>query len=391
MSLNLRAFVNDHITEIRDSPTLRLFGSALALTHFFTYFFWRSLLPEALTDPFTAYCWPFFTSCYRLHGGDTAWWSAMFLAYALFSIIVGALFQSRRSAFWAWLGLAILSLWKVGLFVLDYRFMGNYHIMPLFATLPFLFLPKKIETVRYLICLFYFFAGYLKTNPEWLSGAALGGPGWFTDTGLFPVALAYVIVLEMVFVWGLLVPWRGLRWAALAQFVAFHSLSWTWVGWFYPAIMACLLAIFPMSWREKPASDPLRLPPSVIAFLFLFALIQVVPQAIYGPLFTLDGRIRLLSLNMFDARANCMGSILVRFEDETLDLFPNYGAYGVRIRCDPILFLAEAASICRANQKHATFRGVDVYLVARQTTGQDAYRILDRPNFCGPNSPKVTP
>ena len=55
-----------------------------------------------------------------------------------------------------------------------------------------------------MVVLFYFWAGLLKFNSEWLSGAALYKKPWLLPTGALPLACAYVLALETVFSWGLL-------------------------------------------------------------------------------------------------------------------------------------------------------------------------------------------
>ena len=81
------------------------------------------------------------------------------------------------------------------------------------------------------------------------------------DPGVGVVAAcAYVIVLELVVSWGLLARRAWIFWAAFAQFLLFHALSWQVVGFFYPLLMFAILTIFPVSRLVEPAGSALRFP-----------------------------------------------------------------------------------------------------------------------------------
>jgi hypothetical protein len=82
------------------------------------------------------------------------------------------------------------------------------------ATFAFLVVPGKRDALRALITLCYFWAGTLKLNWEWVSGAGLYRPMWpFIGAGVV-AACAYVIVLELVVSWGLLARRAWIFWAA---------------------------------------------------------------------------------------------------------------------------------------------------------------------------------
>jgi hypothetical protein len=91
--------------------------------------------------------------------------------------------------------------------------------------------------------LFYFWAGTLKVNWEWISGAALYRPLWFfTGRGVI-VACAYVVLMELFVSWGLLARRSWIFWSAVAQLALFHVMSWAVVDFFYPILMFLLLSI----------------------------------------------------------------------------------------------------------------------------------------------------
>src|SRR5262249_24124233 len=121
----------------------------------------------------------------------------------------------------------------------------NQHYMAFFVTVPFLAIPRKREAIRLVVPCFYFWAGVLKLNREWLSGAALYGDIWFFIPATRPGACAYVFILAGAFFVGLWArnPW--IFWPVFVHFLAFHVISFSVVSFFYPLLMFSILAIFP--------------------------------------------------------------------------------------------------------------------------------------------------
>ena len=111
---------------------------------------------------------------------------------------------------------------------------------------------RKAQVLQALVALFYFWAGTLKLNAEWVTGAALYAKPFLVPAALVPAACVYVLVLEMVFVWGLFSSSPRWRWAVYAQLLLFHAVSWKVVGYFYPLLMFGLTAIFPLVWLFAP-------------------------------------------------------------------------------------------------------------------------------------------
>src|SRR5262249_31602660 len=170
----------------------------------------------------------------------------------------------------------------------DYRLRMNQHYMGFFATFAYLVVPGKRDALRVLVTLFYFWAGTLKLNWEWISGAGLYRPMWpFSGMGVV-LACLYVIVLELGVAWGLLSKRAWIFWSAFAQFLVFHALSWQVVGFFYPLLMFAILATFPLSRLIEPGDRPEGLLAalarghaawSTYALAALFSLLQLVPYA----------------------------------------------------------------------------------------------------------------
>src|SRR5262245_34888964 len=103
--------------------------------------------------------------------------------------------------------------------------MGNYHYMPFVIAAVYLVWPSPERVLAYVLVAFYVSAGVLKVNPEWLSGAAMIDKTWLTGH-MLEYGCAYVVVLELVLVFGLLSRRPWLRHVTLAQLVLFHAYSW---------------------------------------------------------------------------------------------------------------------------------------------------------------------
>jgi hypothetical protein len=275
---------------------------------------------------------------------------------------------------WAYASLVAVNALKLAIMLLDYRLRMNQHYMAFFATFAYLFVPAKRDVVRVLITLFYFWAGTLKLNWEWISGAGLYRPMWpFSSVGVV-VACVYVIVLELVVAWALLAKRAWIFWAALAQVLLFHAMSWQVVGFFYPLLMFAILAIFPLCRLVAPADAPegllaslftRRVAAPVYAMAALFSVLQLVPYTFPGDR-TLTGEGRLYALHMFDARATCAGlgrATPGRRHDGRRDLkLP----LDTRIACDPIVYCNRARNLCRARDAGVVaFADLDLFLTAR--------------------------
>src|SRR5258705_3752500 len=172
-----------------------------------------------------------------------------------------------------------------------------------------LLVPRKRESVPLLLVLFYFWAGTLKLNGEWVSGAALYKPLWLLSGWAVVAACAYVVALELGVVWGLLSRRPWIFGSSLAQVLLFHLMSFAIVGWFYPLLMFALLSIlvfvrvFPASPPEPSVGERIlsrRLSRAALGMALASSLIQLSSH-LYPGATAITGEGRLLSLHMFDA------------------------------------------------------------------------------------------
>ncbi len=380
------------VDEIRADPVLRIYGAGLAVLNVLTVQYWRwSGEQTVMSSGSEPICWPLVPNCgdWRVLAEGEVY--RLLQLFSLGAVLVAALFLTRRFVPAAWVGLLGLNLAKLVLLALDYRLRHNQHYMALWVAAVFLFVPAKRDALRVLIVLFYFWAGTLKLNWEWISGAALYRPLWFfTGAGVI-VACAYVVVMELAVSWGLLASRAWIFWAALAQVALFHVMSWAIVDFFYPLLMFLLLSIFPLVRLWPPGDrrgllEPLwrgRLGPAVYAPATVFSLLQLAPYAFPGDR-TITGEGRLYALHMFDARVNCEAYATVRGRDGTARRVDLRLTYMPRINCDPIVVYNRARNLCTGRSGLATdVADLDLHLRARRATDPTLHDVINVPRFCG--------
>lgn len=378
--------------EIERDAALRWYGVAMAFLHVVTYLYWVdqriAAFIHAGAEPI---CWPLVPECGALRVLSPAGVTQVLRAYFAAAVGAGLLFTSRRLVPWAYASLVLVNLLKLAIMLLDYRLRMNQHYMAFFATFAYLFVPAKRDGLRVLVTLFYFWAGTLKLNWEWISGAGLYRPMWpFSGAGVV-VACVYVIVLELGVAWGLLAKRAWIFWAALAQFILFHAMSWQVVGFFYPLLMFAILTIFLLSRLVPPADAPEGVLASlragrgagpVYGLAALFSLLQLVPYTFPGDR-TLTGEGRLYALHMFDARATCAGWADLHLADGTTTRRDLKLPLDTRIGCDPIVYWNRARNLCRRRDAGlVAFQDLDLFLLSRRTTDGAMKHVIATPGFC---------
>lgn len=400
-------FFRSNDREISQDRVLQIYGVLLAAVHVLSWIYWnfQSDIVSTLTDPsIYPVCWGFLEGCGSIRPFPI--WLAEFLnyGYLAFSLLVVTSFVFFRKNFSYWL-LIFLNLVKIFLYLQDYRSMGNYHYMPFIVTFLFLFLPRKREVLQVLIVAFYVGAGILKLNYEWISGAAMIRTPMI-EGKLLEFACAYVIVLELAFVWLLLRKEEFLFYFSFIQLCFFHAFSWTIVGFFYPLIMTCILSIFllnriwpdpslELDWkaiRKKSATNLRCLYSELLAgklgrytygALAAFCLMQAIPWAIGSyPSVTTEGRI--YSLNMFDSRTRCDTMMIAKFKDRTVETWIPHDkmGYGTRIWCDPLVHYSKAKWICEKSKVFDDFVDIDIYMNSRRSTDSEYLRVFALENIC---------
>lgn len=388
-------YIRSQIDEISGDRGLCLYGAAVALTNAVTALFWLTDQPlgRVLGQRLPSVCWPFLESCYQWRIVSPESINLAVSAFLVFAVVNAVLFLERGHAPTGWCLLAAMTAGKIVILAQDFRLTMNQHYMSLWIAVVFLVIPAKRWILPRLICSFYVAAGFLKLNPEWLSGAGLYGRRPF---GMPPQAVswacAYVIGLELLIVFGLFSRHRWIFWSSLAQLVLFHIGSFWVVGFFYPLLMFCILAIFPIVRlsQKQPARTSLSSTKAFssggtvragIAVLAAFFALQLVPHFLSAdPALTGEGRI--FALNMFDAPLQCRGTATVHRADTTVTLPLAVPLTQARLSCDPILYLEIAKSMCRLQSRLPGFANLDLRLDTRRTTEVDYRRVIDLPSFC---------
>lgn len=375
-------YISAQIEEVTQSALLRFFGAVLAFTLVLTNIFWISSETGIfLAKDSEALCWPQFWGCRDFRFLSRESWDLVFAAFAVVSSGLVIAFLKERSLRWSWCLLLLLSAVKVSIILLDYRLRLNQHIMSTWVTLAFLFIPNKAQGIRLLLQLFYFAAGLVKLNTDWLSGAALQGRLPFFEGVALRWACAYVVVLELFLVWGLLSRKPWFRWSTWGQLLLFHALSFPVVGFFYPTLMFSLLLIYPLSWfleTSKPSFSwqKYRAP---LAFGLVFALTQTSWMA-KGEDPALTGKGRLLSLHMIDAWVDCEATAQVHDLGKPLFQKSLLMSLPARIKCDPVVFKNRAENLCK--KFHLKSTNLDLHLKSKRSTATNYTEILNIKNFC---------
>lgn len=364
----MRSYFQRQLQEIFTSKALQIYGGLLALTHVLSAYFWmdRSLDLVVKTPEISSpLCWPMAPFCETLRFATTLGAANFLGIYALLGIATAAFFFSGKAR-WGYAGLGLLLVLKVFFTSLSYGLMGNYHYMSFFTHLAFLFFPHKKTVIPFFIGIFYWGAGILKFDPEWLSGVALITPS-FLPSWLQHASLIYAVLLECLFVFGLFSHNKWIRTATLAQFLLFHIFSWHIVGYFYPLTMFLLLSLFVLipfykeNWEAYLDKATLKQKSTVILCLVLISL-QIIPSVIFQDPAT-TGAPRILSLNMLDARVECE-TLLIRHQNGAEEVYnPFVKAPSTRTQCDPLVFLAQIESVCKNPSEK-----FDFWLQSRRTT-----------------------
>lgn len=335
-------------------------------------------------------CWPYFTACSKIRFETSG---AINLAIIIYATLIFAaawsLVAKYRRTFW--ILLVVLNLYMIAVVSLDYRLRGNQFYMLTWLSFAFLVWPARRWAIPLILMSFYFWAGSLKLNYEWLSGAVLYHELFMIPSRFAWLACTYVVVLEMVFIWGLLAKRAWVRWLTLSQLALFHLESITQVNFFYPALMAALLTWFVLDWLvprrgERPSLASLwtgHAPRSAYALILLFACFQLAPHFYRGDK-ALTGQGRIFALDMLEARQTCDVHVVIHYRDHTTDsvdlLLPELPSRKI---CDPIIYYDRVTNLCELHAKDPTFDDADFVMHAKRATDERMTTIVDVPGFCG--------
>ncbi len=358
----------------------------LALTQMATFLFWMPGLisKTPLTSKIEPLCWQFLPGCEGFQLNQSLLGFVLYLM--LFTAITSALgFVSQKIELGYWT-LAISVIFKLVIYLQDYRFMGNYHYMQYWLLVIFLLMPFKQKLLPLMIVSFYLAAASLKFNVEWLSGSALLNDTFLTGRSL-EIACAYVIVLETLIVWWLLSKNNLIFYLGLFQFVVFHLFSYLVVGFYYPLIMLAFLSYL-IARRYFNENQGSVFPPGIwgTALLVLFFTFQLVPQ-LQSTRPDLFGFSRLTALSMLDSKSICQITYLAEFTDgfrELPRLYTNSAgeALSTRVRCSPVVVMSEAKHHCARQKIDPEFKTLKVTLLSRRFSDPQFLQVFEINDFC---------
>ena len=364
-----------------------IFGVILSLEHLAIVFFWITIMPMAEVlqqSANAAICWPHFELCHWTQPWVRGHLFKILCGYGFLACVSAFLFwrQSRKrsgSALWPRAVLLMLNFLKAVLILQDLRLGGNFHYIPFFVSCSFSLLPKPENFIRWFLVLTYFFAGLLKLNSLWLSGF-LAGRVWLPQA-MMAAGAWYVVVLELIMIWFLLMSRRNLFVFVLSQLFLFHMLSIPSVLWFYPFVMASMLSIFLLF----PVST-YRLSLTEISGLVVYSLLQLPLHLLSGD-HSVTGQGRLWALNMYDGATDCNPIIIerFRFDDHSQLLRLNFDialTIHARVKCDPLLYLQMGRGACRKLEVDKSFEDLDISLVSRSLNWKHFQNLVNVKNFC---------
>lgn len=393
---SLNRYFQNQIQEIQNDVVLRIYGMCLALAQVLSFSHWYDYkVMDFLHKGAEPVCWPFFENCFDFRFFTLDQIRFIFWIYCLSSVAAVLLFIPRRWCAAAYGWLIVVNFLKTIIYIQDFRLRLNQHYMLYFATIAFLFFPHKRNLLRYLLVFFYIWAGKLKLNTEWLSGAALyHDPLWIHGQWI-PAACFYTLILELFISIGILVPTPWIYWSSFFQLCLFHFISFPVVKTFYPLLMYLLLTIFPLTYFSRRSDEPNNLlrslvsfkqPLSVYLFLGFFSVLQLIPVVMPGDE-RITGEGRLFSLHMFDSLQVCKGELTLKLrggvtrkmEIPRKDIPMKYGN---RIKCDPVVSLSMANYQCRQNRNNPDFLDLDLYYESRLSSGSTMRPLVNVKDFC---------
>lgn len=333
-------------------------------------------------------CWPYLPDCgrYRFESLD----SLLIIPGAYLLLILGGAIFATTSFWLCRACILALNVLLFGVISLDYRLRGNEFYMLFWLNAVFLFWRQRRWTIPLILVSFYFWAGHLKLNYEWLSGSVLYHDLWLIPRRMTAAACTYVVVLEMAMIWGLLAKRRAVRWVVLAQLALFHIESLSQIHWFYPALMMTMLVWFVLedvSGNEKGRPNLAmlfrgRAPGAAYLIMGLFAAFQLAPLLYRGDS-TLNGQGRIFALHMFEARQVCdVSATLIYSNGLPLMIDLKLEDLPPRIACDPIVYYSRIENICRSRSTSASLVDAGFRMRVKRTTDRDFQTIIDDSRFC---------
>jgi hypothetical protein len=324
----------------------------------------------------TSVCWPWFPSCADWHllvaspeGNSQA--LAFAILFAL--LVVSAMAVWKRNWTMAHVAATLVYAFLFAfIYIIEGRSELNYgdRLMVLAGVL--LFFPHKLFFLKLSFVLLYVFAGLGKLNDGWFGGL------FFTGDNALPLIpeilttplATWVVFMELIGAWMLLVHDQRFRLPTLAFFCIFHVYTILYSGLSF-SVIALPLLIFLFGEHGLPPAPRTRILLPVL-LLAILTLLQFVHFVIPGDVrFTQEGG--MYAFHSFAAKHDCRSRITYVHSDGAVveRVVTNSG------RCDPYTRLSRIKSVCART---------DIRSVAWQfdhsVNGSPFYRMVDVSDAC---------
>lgn len=388
-------WIKSSLWEIKKSSSLRLFGAALAVAHIMTYGYWawNGDLPLKYYSEGTPVCWSFFEGCAHFRFFPIGLVNFIYFAYVVFAVAAGALFFSTRTALPGWLLMLGLFVFKMFLYVQDFRLSGNEHYILFLLTFVFLFVPNKETAFKAIIISIYLVSGLLKLSPDWLTGQ------WFLTHHVMHAKLAewfaaLSAIIELIAPLALLM--RPIKYFATGMLVliAYHVITWYEGDFFSPGIMLIALSFFLFNYFEQRRNEMdyayqsyLRPEPSrvwVFVLLVFFWGAQVVPRWFHdGSRWATITEIFAFNRNATDTECDQATFLIYDNRVEEVVITPPPGRAESQ-SCNPYFRFLDARFLCQKHQNDEGFRTVLSILKVRKLKDKQFKDAFEIPDACDP-------
>ena len=386
-------YIKSQIQEIESYKSLRWYGAFLSLTHIATFFFWHhnAFVYQYLTRNANAICWPQLPFCESLRFLSPMGVQVLLYVYLVVAIFTVFLFLNKKTLIYAYGLFLTVNVLKLYMFLMDYRLMDGSHYILFLVSFVYLFIRKKLVFIPLLISCFYFFTALLKiSDPVWLMGLGFKQdiwlPSFFTEN-MRLVFYFYIVCLEMI---GSLFLVLRTHWKALVymQWILLYIISCFTVGYFYPAVMLCLLSVFwlMLVFNENYKISGFNRMFSGVVFTLLVVVGSLLSFIIPGDA-NLTGEGRLYGLNVPSAYTHCNSQIILSFQNKTLqEHFPRYyEGYPLNLRCDPYMDFNTIKQICAFYKDDPEFIDLNWSLYSKRGYDLEYRQIVKEENVCSKN------
>lgn len=160
-----------HLWELKQSTSLKIFGSLLSALHIAIYIQWSQSTSPLSLPAQEKICWWSGPLCELWQRHLTLEVIQPLLAvYAVFSVMALISFLSSRLLLIAWLSLFFAVLIDIAFYFSDIRLVDNGHLIHLYFSVLFLFFLQKKRLLQFAIIAVFLYTGFLKLNTDWLAG-----------------------------------------------------------------------------------------------------------------------------------------------------------------------------------------------------------------------------